>query len=48
MLLEVERFDRIGEEGRVAMVSLEALDAEFSGSGHANWVVPPSGYCSKG
>ncbi|EMH5181322.1 type II toxin-antitoxin system HipA family toxin YjjJ [Serratia marcescens] len=37
--LEVERFDRIGEEGRVAMVSLEALDAEFSGSGHANWVV---------
>ena len=39
MLLEVERFDRIGEEGRVAMVSLEALDAEFSGSGHANWVV---------
>ncbi|AUY13325.1 MULTISPECIES: type II toxin-antitoxin system HipA family toxin YjjJ [Serratia] len=35
--LEVERFDRIGEEGRVAMVSLEALDAEFSG--HANWVV---------
>lgn len=39
MLLEIERFDRIGEEGRVAMVSLEALDAEFSGSGHANWVV---------
>ncbi|MBH3286179.1 type II toxin-antitoxin system HipA family toxin YjjJ [Serratia marcescens] len=37
--LEIERFDRIGEEGRVAMVSLEALDAEFSGSGHANWVV---------
>ncbi|WP_250547093.1 HipA domain-containing protein, partial [Serratia marcescens] len=30
--LEIERFDRIGEEGRVAMVSLEALDAEFSGS----------------
>ncbi|CAI0981321.1 putative DNA-binding transcriptional regulator [Serratia entomophila] len=36
--LEVERFDRRGEYGRVAMVSLEALDAEFSGSGAANWV----------
>jgi hypothetical protein len=36
--LELERFDRVGEYGRVAMVSLEALDAEFSGSGSANWV----------
>ncbi|MFZ1871872.1 MAG: type II toxin-antitoxin system HipA family toxin YjjJ [Chania sp.] len=36
--LELERFDRVGEYGRVAMVSLEALDAEFSGSGGANWV----------
>jgi hypothetical protein len=36
--LEIERFDRIGEFGRVAMVSLEALDAEFSGSGGSNWV----------
>lgn len=36
--LEIERFDRIGEHGRVALVSLEALDAEFSGSGGANWV----------
>lgn len=37
--LEIERFDRIGAYGRVAMVSLEALDAEFSGSGVVNWVV---------
>lgn len=37
--LELERFDRVGEHGRVAMVSLEALDAEFSGSGGANWIV---------
>jgi hypothetical protein len=36
--LEIERFDRFGEHGRVALVSLEALDAEFSGSGGANWV----------
>lgn len=36
--LEIERFDRIGEHGRVALVSLEALDAEFSSSGGANWV----------
>jgi DNA-binding transcriptional ArsR family regulator len=36
--LELERFDRVGEYGRVAMVSLEALDAEFSGSVGANWV----------
>jgi len=36
--LELERFDRVGEYGRVAMVSLEALDAEFSGIGGANWV----------
>ncbi|RGE47064.1 type II toxin-antitoxin system HipA family toxinoxin YjjJ [Comamonas testosteroni] len=31
--LEVERFDRIGALGRVALLSLSALDAEFVGSG---------------
>ncbi|MEG0921049.1 MAG: type II toxin-antitoxin system HipA family toxin YjjJ [Comamonas sp.] len=31
--LEVERFDRIGAMGRVALLSLSALDAEFVGSG---------------
>lgn len=36
--LESVRFDRIGEHGRVGLVSLEALDVEFSGSGGANWV----------
>lgn len=30
--LEVERFDRVGAMGRVALLSLSALDAEFVGS----------------
>ncbi len=35
--LEVERFDRIGELGRLPLHSLAALDAEFIGSGNGNW-----------
>ena len=35
--LEVERFDRIGELGRRALVSLAALDAEFVGAGADGW-----------
>ena len=31
--LEVQRFDRVGVLGRVALLSLSALDAEFVGSG---------------
>lgn len=31
--LEVQRFDRMGAMGRVALLSLSALDAEFVGSG---------------
>ena len=31
--LEVQRFDRVGAMGRVALLSLSALDAEFVGSG---------------
>lgn len=31
--LEVERFDRSGERGRSALISLAAMDAEFVGSG---------------
>ncbi|MDW5501171.1 type II toxin-antitoxin system HipA family toxin YjjJ [Pseudomonas lundensis] len=46
--LEIERFDRIGPFGRVAMVSLEALDAEFSGSGNANWVTAAKGLLRQG
>lgn len=46
--LEIERFDRIGPFGRVAMVSLEALDAEFSGSGNANWVTAAQGLLQHG
>lgn len=35
--LEIERFDREGELGRHALVSMKALDAEFVGAGSANW-----------
>lgn len=35
--LEVERFDRTGELGRLALHSLAALDAEFVGSGKGSW-----------
>ena len=46
--LEVERFDRIGQFGRVAMVSLEALDAEFSGSCNVNWATAAKGLLRQG
>ncbi|WP_199638169.1 type II toxin-antitoxin system HipA family toxin YjjJ [Serratia sp. PAMC26656] len=46
--LEIERFDRVGEFGRVPMVSLEALDAEFSGSGNANWATAAEGLLRQG
>lgn len=35
--LEVERFDRTGKLGRLALHSLAALDAEFVGSGNGSW-----------
>ncbi|MBS1143231.1 MAG: phosphatidylinositol kinase [Proteobacteria bacterium] len=35
--LEVPRFDRIGQLGRVGVVSLRALDAEFIGDASAPW-----------
>lgn len=37
--LEVERFDRIGELGRCALISLAALDAEFVGAGVGGWPI---------
>ncbi|WP_313951514.1 type II toxin-antitoxin system HipA family toxin YjjJ, partial [Accumulibacter sp.] len=37
--LEVERFDRIGNLGRRALISLAALDAEFVGAGTGGWPV---------
>ncbi len=37
--LEVERFDRVGDLGRRALISLAALDAEFVGSGTASWPI---------
>ena len=37
--LVAERFDRIGVRGRIAMISLEVLDAEFVGLGKAPWPV---------
>ena len=33
LFLESERFDRSGENGRMSMISLEAIDAEFTGLG---------------
>lgn len=35
--LEIERFDRIGNLGRRALISLAALDAEFVGMGTGGW-----------
>ncbi len=35
--LEVERFDRVGETGRRAVLSLTSLDAEFVGNARAPW-----------
>ena len=35
--LEVERFDRIGPQGRRALISLGAMDAEFVGIGAGVW-----------
>ena len=37
--LVAERFDRVGVRGRIAMISLEVLDAEFVGLGKAPWPV---------
>ena len=35
--LEVERFDRIGDLGRSALISLAAFDGEFVGAGTGSW-----------
>lgn len=32
-----QRFDRIGEDGRVGVISLESLNGQFVGSGSAEW-----------
>ena len=37
--LEVQRFDRVDTLGRLAVVSLSALDAEFVGAAHQPWPV---------
>ncbi|WPD22788.1 MAG: type II toxin-antitoxin system HipA family toxin YjjJ [Candidatus Electrothrix scaldis] len=36
LFLESQRFDRVGEYGRMSMISLSSLDAEFTGIG-AGW-----------
>lgn len=36
--LEVERFDRVGDFGRVAVASLASLDSAFIGMGNGSWV----------
>lgn len=35
--LEIRRFDRIAQMGRVGVFSLRALDAEFVGNARASW-----------
>jgi hypothetical protein len=37
--LVAERFDRVGARGRIGMISLEVMDAEFVGLGKAPWPV---------
>jgi hypothetical protein len=37
--LEVERFDRVGPLGRLGLISLAALDAEFVGAGGGSWPI---------
>ncbi|MFK8260338.1 type II toxin-antitoxin system HipA family toxin YjjJ [Erwinia sp. AnSW2-5] len=37
--LEIPRFDRVGEMGRIGVFSLRALDAEFVGNARASWPV---------
>ncbi|MCG8410348.1 MAG: type II toxin-antitoxin system HipA family toxin YjjJ, partial [Bacteroidales bacterium] len=37
LFLETQRFDRLGVSGRYPMISLQAIDNEFTGLGH-NWV----------
>lgn len=37
--LEVERFDRCGEFGRLPLISLASLDAAFVGSGSGDWLL---------
>ncbi|GAA3611147.1 hypothetical protein GCM10023078_42500 [Gibbsiella greigii] len=37
--LEVPRFDRVGQLGRIGVFSLRALDAEFVGNARASWPV---------
>ncbi|MCA1795326.1 MAG: type II toxin-antitoxin system HipA family toxin YjjJ [Desulfotignum sp.] len=36
LFLETQRFDRLGVSGRYPMISLQAIDEEFTGLGH-NW-----------
>ena len=36
--LEVERFDRVGDFGRIATASLASLDGAFVGMGNGSWV----------
>ncbi len=37
LFLESKRFDRIGEYGRMSMVSLQSIDNEFTGIGFLGW-----------
>ena len=38
LFLESLRFDRVGEYGRLPLISMQAIDNEFSGAGSSGWV----------
>lgn len=46
LFLESRRFDRVGEKGRRAMLSLESVDAEFTGLG-SGWVAVMEALCQR-
>lgn len=46
--LEIPRFDRVGEMGRIGVFSLRALDAEFVGNARASWPVLVNGLIREG
>ncbi|VAW70690.1 hypothetical protein MNBD_GAMMA10-1101, partial [hydrothermal vent metagenome] len=46
LFLESRRFDRSGENGRLPMVSLQSVDAEFTGSGN-DWLSVVNGLYKK-
>ncbi|MBT3177235.1 MAG: hypothetical protein HOG03_09630 [Desulfobacula sp.] len=47
LFLEAQRFDRSGEYGRMSMISLQSIDAEFTGTG-SGWPIVLDAFLEKG